>query len=110
MDDKAMDKIKREIDIKLATEISKATVHEMAKLKETKTNKLFHITAMMLMAIITIICIIFTSIIGIKLIGFLNSFEVSVEEDTKQVNMDASSNSGNANNFYKSSNNNVGVK
>ena len=35
----------KDIDIKIATEIARVTVHEMAQLKETKTNKKFHMMA-----------------------------------------------------------------
>lgn len=112
MDDKEINKIKNEIDIKLATEISKATVHEMAKLKETKTNKVFHTITIIIMSIICIVCIIFTGTVGFETVSFLRSidFVEVVDECNDKVNMDVKSDNGNATNLYNSNNNNIGGK
>lgn len=113
MDDKEINKIKNEIDIKLATEISKATVHEMAKLKETKTNKIFHTITIIIMSIICIVCIIFTGTVGFETVSFLSSIDfVEVVDETckENINMDAESDNGNATNLYNSNNNNIGGK
>ena len=82
MEDKDIEEIKKEIDIKLASEIAKSVVHEMSKMENAKSNiKLFTFISI-LMCIISLICIIFTSFVGIKLIDFMNSTEVVVEEET----------------------------
>lgn len=102
----------KDIDIKIATEIARTTVHEMAELKETKTNKKFYIIAILIMGIICITCIIFTSFVGLKLIDFINSTEVVVEDEI--IDLNAESDNGNANNVYNSnsadSNINIGDK
>ncbi len=101
--------IMKDIDIKLATEISRATVREMAELRDTKTNKKFYTIAIILMSIICITCVIFTSIVGIKLIDFINSTEVVVEDEV--IDLNAESDNGNANNIYNnnSSGNNINL-
>ena len=82
MENKDIEEIKKEIDIKLASEIAKSVVHEMSKMENAKSNiKLFTFISI-LMCIISLICIIFTSFVGIKLIDFMNSTEVVVEEET----------------------------
>lgn len=101
-----------EIDIKLASEIAKTTVHEMAQLKETKTNKMFHLVAMIIMSIICIVCIVFTSFVGLELIDFMKETEIVVE--TESADFTAESDNGNANNVYNSNSNgssiNIGDK
>lgn len=87
-----------EIDIKLASEIAKTTVHEMAQLKETKTNKTYLTVTMIIAATICLVCIFFTSFIGIKMIDFMSSFEIVAEEE--KIDLDATSDSGNASNIY----------
>ena len=101
--------IMKDIDISIATEISKATVHEMAKLKDTKTNKMFYTVAIILMGIISLTCIVFTSFVGIKLIDFMSNTEVVVEDEV--VDFNAESDNGNANNVYNSnsSGNNINI-
>ena len=82
MENKDIEEIKKEIDIKLASEIAKSVVHEMSKMENAKSNiKLFTFISI-LMCIISLICIIFTSFVGIKLIDFMNSTEVVVEKET----------------------------
>ena len=82
MENKDIEEIKKEIDIKLASEIAKSVVHEMSKMENAKSNiKLFTFISIM-MCIISLICIIFTSFVGIKLIDFMNSTEAVVEEET----------------------------
>lgn len=90
----------KDIDIKIATEIAKATVHEMAELRDTKTNKMFHLVAMIIMSIICIVCIVFTSFVGLELIDFMKETEIVVE--TESDNFTAESDNGNANNVYNS--------
>lgn len=81
MENKDIEEIKKEIDIKLASEIAKSVVHEMSKMENAKSNvKLFTFISI-LMCVISLICIIFTSFVGIKLIDFMSSTEVVVEED-----------------------------
>lgn len=100
MENKDIEEIKKEIDIKLASEIAKSVVHEMSKMENAKSNiKLFTFISI-LMCIISLICIIFTSFVGIKLIDFMNSTEVVVEEEA--VKFGAESESGDANNIYNS--------
>ena len=82
MENKDIEEIKKEIDIKLASEIAKSVVHEMSKMENAKSNvKLFTFISI-LMCVISLICIIFTSFVGIKLIDFMSSTEVVVEEET----------------------------
>ena len=82
MENKDIEEIKKEIDIKLASEIAKSVVHEMSKMENAKSNvKLFTFISIM-MCVISLICIIFTSFVGIKLIDFMNSTEVVVEKET----------------------------
>lgn len=82
MENKDIEEIKKEIDIKLASEIAKSVVHEMSKMENAKSNvKLFTFISIM-MCIISLICIIFTSFVSIKLIDFMSSTEVVVEEET----------------------------
>ena len=82
MENKDIEEIKKEIDIKLASEIAKSVVHEMSKMENAKSNiKLFTFISIM-MCVISLICIIFTSFVGIKLIDFMSSTEVVVEEET----------------------------
>lgn len=100
MENKDIEEIKKEIDIKLASEIAKSVVHEMSKMENAKSNiKLFTFISI-LMCIISLICIIFTSFVGIKLIDFMNSTEVVVEEEA--IEFGAESESGDANNIYNS--------
>ena len=82
MENKDIEEIKKEIDIKLASEIAKSVVHEMSKMENAKSNvKLFTFISI-LMCVISLICIIFTSFVSIKLIDFMSSTEVVVEEET----------------------------
>lgn len=82
MENKDIEEIKKEIDIKLASEIAKSVVHEMSKMENAKSNiKLFTFISIM-MCIISLICIIFTSFVSIKLIDFMSGTEVVVEEET----------------------------
>ena len=99
--------IMKDIDIKLATEISRATVREMAELRDTKTNKKFYTIAIILMSIMCIICIIFTSIIGIKLIDFINSTEIMIETEGEDIQ--AETTNGNIENIGNEYNNNGNV-
>lgn len=100
MENKDIEEIKKEIDIKLASEIAKSVVHEMSKMENAKSNvKLFTFISI-LMCVISLICIIFTSFVGIKLIDFMSSTEVVVEEDA--IEFGAESESGDANNIYNS--------
>ena len=100
MENKDIEEIKKEIDIKLASEIAKSVVHEMSKMENAKSNiKLFTFISIM-MCIISLICIIFTSFVSIKLIDFMSSTEVVVEEEA--VKFGAKSESGDANNIYNS--------
>ena len=100
MENKDIEEIKKEIDIKLASEIAKSVVHEMSKMENAKSNvKLFTFISIM-MCVISLICIIFSSFVSIKLIDFMNSTEVVVEEEA--IEFGAESESGDANNIYNS--------
>lgn len=100
MGNKDIEEIKKEIDIKLASEIAKSVVHEMSKMENAKSNvKLFTFISIM-MCVISLICIIFTSFVSIKLIDFMSSTEVVVEEEA--VKFGAERESGDANNIYNS--------
>ena len=103
MENKDIEEIKKEIDIKLASEIAKSVVHEMSKMENAKSNvKLFTFISI-LMCVISLICIIFTSFVSIKLIDFMNSMEIVIEtETTEDVAFDAQSDTGDANNIYNS--------
>ena len=104
MENKDIEEIKKEIDIKLASEIAKSVVHEMSKMENAKSNvKLFTFISIM-MCVISLICIIFTSFVSIKLIDFMSSTEVVVEKeaiDTQTGNGDIS----NIGNDYNNSGN-----
>lgn len=96
----------KDIDIKISTEIARATVHEMAQLKDTKTNKIFHIVAIVIMSIICVVCITFTSFIGLELIDFMNNTESVVEEEkTIDMNTGENGNISNVGNDYNNSGN-----
>lgn len=102
MENKDIEEIKKEIDIKLASEIAKSVVHEMSKMENAKSNvKLFTFISIM-MCVISLICIIFTSFVGIKLIDFMNSTEVVVEEET----IDTQTGNGDISNIGNDYNNN----
>ena len=102
MENKDIEEIKKEIDIKLASEIAKSVVHEMSKMENAKSNiKLFTFISIM-MCIISLICIIFTSFVSIKLIDFMSSTEVVVEEDT----IDTQTGNGDISNIGNDYNNN----
>ena len=102
MENKDIEEIKKEIDIKLASEIAKSVVHEMSKMENAKSNiKLFTFISIM-MCIISLICIIFTSFVSIKLIDFMNSTEVVVEEET----IDTQTGNGDISNIGNDYNNN----
>lgn len=94
MEEEQFEKLKRSIDLQLASEIARSTVHEMAQLKETKTNKIFYSIAMIIMGIICVICIVFTSFIGIKMIDFFNTYEVVIEDTDKEKAIDIDSGDG----------------
>ena len=102
MENKDIEEIKKEIDIKLASEIAKSVVHEMSKMENAKSNiKLFTFISIM-MCIISLICIIFTSFVGIKLIDFMNSTEAVVEKET----IDTQTGNGDISNIGNDYNNN----
>lgn len=102
MENKDIEEIKKEIDIKLASEIAKSVVHEMSKMENAKSNvKLFTFISIM-MCVISLICIIFTSFVSIKLIDFMNSTEVVVEEET----IDTQTGNGDISNIGNDYNNN----
>ena len=102
MENKDIEEIKKEIDIKLASEIAKSVVHEMSKMENAKSNiKLFTFISIM-MCVISLICIIFTSFVSIKLIDFMSSTEVVIETETEDIAFDAQSDNGDANNIYNS--------
>lgn len=102
MENKDIEEIKKEIDIKLASEIAKSVVHEMSKMENAKSNvKLFTFISIM-MCVISLICIIFTSFVSIKLIDFMSSTEVVIETETEDIAFDAQSDTGDANNIYNS--------
>lgn len=102
MENKDIEEIKKEIDIKLASEIAKSVVHEMSKMENAKSNvKLFTFISIM-MCVISLICIIFTSFVSIKLIDFMNSTEVVVEEET----IDTQTGNGDVSNIGNDYNNN----
>lgn len=98
----------KDIDIKIATEIAKATVHEMAELKDTKTNKMFYRVAIIIMGIICITCIIFTSFIGLELIDFMKSTEIVVENEDVSANTGDGDISNIGNKYNNSGNVNIG--
>lgn len=100
MEKKEFEEIENNIDMKLATEISKSYVQEMSKLENTKSQiKIFKIICI-LFAIIMLICVSFTSTVSLQLIRFLDN--VIVTEDTENVAMDTSTGdySGSAINMY----------
>lgn len=94
MEEEAIEKLKKSLDLQLASEIAKSTVHEMAQLKETKTNKIFYSIAMVMMGIICITCIVFTSFVGIKLINFFDTTEIVIEDTDKEKAIDIDSGDG----------------
>lgn len=96
-----LEELKRDIDIKLATEISRSTVHEMAKQEIAQSQiKTFKIICI-IFAITMLICVVSTSICCTQLIRFMDN--IVVEED---VTMDAETGdgSGSAINLYGDSN------
>lgn len=97
-----LEELKRDIDIKLATEISRSTVHEMAKQEIAQSQiKTFKIICI-IFAITMLICVVSTSICCTQLIRLVDNC-VIVEED---VTMDAETGdgSGSAINLYGDNN------
>lgn len=97
-----IEELKRDIDLKLATEISRSTVQEMAKQENVKSQiKTFKIICI-IFAITMLINVIFTSITCIQLIKLMDNI-VIVEED---VTLDAQTGdgSGSAINLYGDNN------
>lgn len=97
-----LEELKRDIDIKLATEISRSTVHEMAKQEIAQSQiKTFKIICI-IFAITMLICVVSTSICCTQLIKLIDNC-VIVEED---VTMDAETgdSSGSAINLYGDNN------
>ena len=106
MESKELEQIKREIDIKLATEIAKNVVHEMSKMENAKSNvKIFSIISI-LFAIICTVCVAFTSLVGYKLLYFLDN--IVIEQTTEDVVLDSYTGTesyGDAITVYNSGNN-----
>lgn len=101
MEKKEFEEIENNIDMKLATEISKSYVQEMSKLESTKSQiKIFKIICI-LFAIIMLICVSFTSTVSLQLIRFLDNVIVT-DDETENVAMDTSTGdySGSAINMY----------
>ena len=97
-----LEELKRDIDIKLATEISRSTVHEMAKQEIAQSQiKTFKIICI-IFAITMLICVVSTSICCTQLIRLVDNC-VIVEED---VTMDSETGdgSGSAINLYGDNN------
>lgn len=97
-----LEELKRDIDIKLATEISRSTVHEMAKQEIAQSQiKTFKIICI-IFAITMLICVVSTSICCTQLIRFMDSVVVTEEVTTEDINMDAETGdgSGSAINLY----------
>lgn len=98
-----LEELKRDIDIKLATEISRSTVHEMAKQEIAQSQiKTFKIICI-IFAITMLICVVSTSICCTQLIRFMDSIVI---ERVEEVDMDAQTGdgSGSAINLYGDSN------
>lgn len=100
-----LEELKRDIDIKLATEISRSTVHEMAKQEIAQSQiKTFKIICI-IFAITMLICVVSTSICCTQLIRFMDNIVV-VEDTSETINMDAETGdgSGSAINLYGDNN------
>ena len=98
-----LEELKRDIDIKLATEISKSTVHEMAKQEIAQSQiKTFKIICI-IFAITMLICVVSTCFAQLQLIKFIDSIVI---ERVEEVDMDAQTGdgSGSAINLYGDSN------
>lgn len=98
-----LEELKRDIDIKLATEISRSTVHEMAKQEIAQSQiKTFKIICI-IFAITMLICVVSTCFAQLQLIKFMDSIVI---ERVEEVDMDAQTGdgSGSAINLYGDSN------
>ena len=98
-----LEELKRDIDIKLATEISRSTVHEMAKQEIAQSQiKTFKIICI-IFAITMLICVVSTCFAQLQLIKFMDSIVI---ERVEEVDMDAETgdSSGSAINLYGDSN------
>lgn len=92
-----LEELKRDIDIKLATEISRSTVHEMAKQEIAQSQiKTFKIICI-IFAITMLICVVSTSICCTQLIRFMDNIVV-VEDVT--MGAETGDGSGSAINLY----------
>lgn len=101
MENKEIEELGKNIDMKLATEISKSYVHEMSKLETAKSQiNVFKIICI-IFAIVMLICVTFTSTVSLQLMRLIDNI-VIVDESTEDVDMSAETGdgSGSAINLY----------
>lgn len=105
MENKEIEELGKNIDMKLATEISKSYVHEMSKLETAKSQiNVFKIICI-IFAIVMLICVTFTSTVSLQLMKLIDNIVV-VEEDEITMDTSTGDNSGSAINMYNNGSNN----
>lgn len=107
MENKDIEELGKNIDMKLATEISKSYVHEMSKLETAKSQIGIFKIICIIFAIVMLICVTFTSTVSLQLMKLIDNI-VIVEEDTDKVTMETETGdgSGSAINMYNNGSNN----
>lgn len=95
-----LEELKRDIDIKLATEISRSTVHEMAKQEIAQSQiKTFKIICI-IFAITMLICVVSTCFAQLQLIKFIENTVIVREVEDVTMDAETGDDSGNAINLY----------
>lgn len=105
MENKDIEELEKNIDMKLATEISKSYVHEMSKLETAKSQIGIFKIICIIFAIVMLICVTFTSTVSLQLMKLIDNIVV-VEEDEITMDTSTGDNSGSAINMYNNGSNN----
>lgn len=106
MENKDIEELGKNIDMKLATEISKSYVHEMSKLETAKSQiNVFKIICI-IFAIVMLICVTFTSTVSLQLMKLIDNIVIVDESTERDVDMSAETGdgSGSAINLYGDNN------
>lgn len=106
MENKEIEELRKNIDMKLATEISKSYVHEMSKLETAKSQiNVFKIICI-IFAIVMLICVTFTSTVSLQLMKLIDNIVIVDEYDDVSMDTSTGDNSGSAINMYNNGSNN----
>lgn len=100
MENKKIEELGKNIDMKLATEISKSYVHEMSKLETAKSQiNVFKIICI-IFAIVMLICVTFTSTVSLQLMRLIDNIVVVRETEDVDMSAETGDGSGSAINLY----------